>query len=524
MSNGSTRLLIMRLGKGPRYYYPRLAPPYPHTAARWSSTSAGSSVPRQWSTPLAKSIAEAINVTGPVSIAAYMRQCLTSPDGGYYTSRGQEDEDTALFGAKGDFVTSPEISQIFGELLGVWTVTEWMGQGRKSGGVQIIEFGPGKGTLMGDMLRSFRNFKNFASAIEAVYLVETSPVLREVQRKLLCGDTPLEEVEIGYKSTSIHLGVPVIWTEHIKLLPNESDKTPFFLAHEFFDALPIHAFQSIQTPAPSQTTINTPTGPTTLHQPPISSSHTTEWRELVVSPNPETPEVKSGQEPEFRLSLAKASTPSSLVLPEMSSRYKALKSTPGSTIEISPESQACVQDIARRIGGGGGLVSAPSPGVTDPPKNKVPSGAALILDYGTTSTIPINSLRGIRKHRLVSPLVAPGEVDISADVDFTALAEAAIDASPGVEVYGPMEQGPFLEALGISERAAQLLRRTEGEGDEEKRKRIESGWKRLVERGGGGMGKLYKALAIVPESGGKRRPGWEELHIRVSIQETKPQW
>lgn len=216
--------------------------------------------------------------------------------------------------------------------------------------------------------------------------------------------------------------------------------------------------------------------------------------------------MKSGQEPEFRLSLAKASTPSSLVLPEMSSRYKALKSTPGSTIEISPESQACVQDIARRIGGGGGLVSAPSPGVTDPPKNKVPSGAALILDYGTTSTIPINSLRGIRKHRLVSPLVAPGEVDISADVDFTALAEAAIDASPGVEVYGPMEQGPFLEALGISERAAQLLRRTEGEGDEEKRKRIESGWKRLVERGGGGMGKLYKALAIVPESGGKRRP------------------
>lgn len=92
-------------------------------------------------------------VTGPVSIAAYMRQCLTSPDGGYYISRGQEDEDTALFGAKGDFVTSPEISQIFGELLGVWTVTEWMGQGRKSGGVQIIEFGPGKGTLMGDMLR-----------------------------------------------------------------------------------------------------------------------------------------------------------------------------------------------------------------------------------------------------------------------------------------------------------------------------------------------------------------------------------
>ncbi|PGH33262.1 hypothetical protein GX50_03940 [[Emmonsia] crescens] len=499
MSNGSARLLLTRLSRAARY--PRLAAPNA-TTARWSSTSASGSAPRQWSTPLAKSIAEAISVTGPVSIAAYMRQCLTSPDGGYYTSRGQEAEGKELFGTKGDFVTSPEISQIFGELLGIWTVAEWMGQGRRNGGVQIIEFGPGKGTLMGDMLRSFRNFKRFASAIEAVYLVEASPVLREVQRKLLCGDAPMEEVEAGYKSTSVHLGVPVIWTEHIRFLPDEPDKTPFIFAHEFFDALPIHAFQSVQVPAPSQT-INTPTGPTTLRQrPTTSTSPTTQWRELVVSPNPETPEVKSGKEPEFRLSLAKASTPSSLVLPEMSPRYKALKYTPGSTIEISPESQTCVQDIARRIGGG---PASPSSATKDV-KKRVPSGAALILDYGTTSTIPINSLRGIQKHRLVSPFAAPGQVDVSVDVDFTALAEAAIDASPGVEVYGPTEQGAFLEALGISERAAQLLKRVEGEGDEEKRKRIESGWKRLVERGGGGMGRLYKALAIVPESGGRRRP------------------
>ncbi|OAX84435.1 hypothetical protein ACJ72_01185 [Emergomyces africanus] len=499
MSNGSARLLLTCLARAGRC--PRLAAPNAiSTTTRWSSTSA----PRQWSTPLAKSIAEAISVTGPVSIAAYMRQCLTSPDGGYYTSRGQEAEGTDLFGAKGDFVTSPEISQIFGELLGIWTVAEWMGQGRKSGGVQIIEFGPGKGTLMGDMLRSFRNFKSFASAIEAVYLVEASPVLREVQRKLLCGDAPMEEIEAGYKSMSIHLGVPVIWTEHIRFLPDEPDKTPFIFAHEFFDALPIHAFQAVQVPEPSQT-INTPTGPTTLHKPPnASTSQTNQWRELVVSPNPPTPEVKSGKEPEFRLSLAKTSTPSSLVLPEMSPRYKALKSTPGATIEISPESQACVQDIARRIGGGGPPISPSSS--TKKALKRVPSGAALILDYGPTSTIPINSLRGIQKHQLVSPFAAPGQVDLSADVDFTALAEAAIDASPGVEVYGPTEQGAFLEALGISERAAQLLKRVEGEGDQEKRKRIESGWKRLVERGGGGMGRLYKALAIVPESEGKRRP------------------
>lgn len=79
-----------------------------------------------------------------------MRQCLTSPDGGYYTSQTQGKEQ---FGQKGDFITSPEISQIFGELLGIWLVAEWMAQGKVSNGVEVIEVGPGRGTLMDDVLR-----------------------------------------------------------------------------------------------------------------------------------------------------------------------------------------------------------------------------------------------------------------------------------------------------------------------------------------------------------------------------------
>lgn len=79
-----------------------------------------------------------------------MRMCLTSDIGGYYTSK-QEGKDQ--FGKKGDFITSPEISQVFGELVGIWFVAEWMAQGKKAKGVELVEIGPGRGTLMDDMLR-----------------------------------------------------------------------------------------------------------------------------------------------------------------------------------------------------------------------------------------------------------------------------------------------------------------------------------------------------------------------------------
>ncbi|GFF72815.1 conserved hypothetical protein [Aspergillus udagawae] len=459
---------------------------------------------RQWSTPLAKTLANAIKVTGPIPIAAFMRQVLTSPEGGYYTTRPEGGGE--VFGKKGDFVTSPEISQVFGELVGIWTITEWMAQGRKRSGVQLIEVGPGKGTLMDDMLRTFRNFKSFASSLEAIYLVEASPTLREVQKQRLCGDAAMEETDIGHKSISKYFNVPVVWVEDIRLLPHEEDKTPFIFAHEFFDALPIHAFESIP-PAPEnqseQNEIMTPTGPAKLHQP-MKPANTPQWREIMVTLNPKAVEENLEGEPEFKLALAKASTPSSLVIPEISERYRKLKSTPGSTIEVSPESRIYASDFARRIGGSSQpprTVGSRNAAAAQP--KKVPSGAALIMDYGTMSTIPINSLRGIQHHRNVPALSSPGQVDVSADVDFIALAEAAIEASEGVEVHGPVEQGDFLQVMGIAERMQQLLK---GVQDEEKRKTLESGWKRLIERGGGGMGKLYKFMAIIPENGGRRRP------------------
>ncbi|KAL8699506.1 MAG: hypothetical protein Q9201_005970 [Fulgogasparrea decipioides] len=465
-----------------------------------------------------------------------MRQCLTSPDGGYYTTK-REGRDQ--FGQKGDFVTSPEISQVFGELLGVWLVAEWMLQGRKKHGVEIIEVGPGRGTLMDDILRTVSSFKNLASSVENVYLVEASPSLRAAQKDLLCGDSVLEEVPTGYRSISKHADLPITWCEDIRFVPNEPDKTPFIFAHEFFDALPIHAFQSVPPPsAPSQTK-STPTGQISLNRP-SSEASKPQWRELLVTPvapPSATTTSTSGPKhppPDFQLTLAKASNPSSLLLPTISQRYRTLLHTAGSTIEISPESHSYAAEFARRIGGSNTdskpLASSPVPPA---PRKTEPSGAALILDYGPAASIPTSTLRGIRNHQLVSPFTSPGEVDLSADVDFTALVEAALGASENVECHGPVEQSVFLEQLGIEERMKMLIRGLEnkfgskaraatgtdagnevqnGRSEEvEARKRaIREAVERLTSRlPGRGMGTLYKALAIVPERGGKSPVGFD---------------
>ena len=295
------------------------------------------------------------------------------------------------------------------------------------------------------------------------------------------------------------------------LISLEPSKTPFIFAHEFFDALPIHAFQSVPpNPYEAPQTLVTPTGPLSVSKPPKKP----QWRELVVTPTPPSPpstlsasSPTSSPLPDFQLSPAKASTPNSLLLPNISSRYKALLSTPGSTIEISPESHFYASDFAIRIGG-------PPPSKSKPnPRKPNSSGAALIFDYGPSTHIPTSTLRGIRDHKAVSPFATPGLVDISADVDFLALTEAALNASPGVEVHGPIEQGFWLESMGIRERAEMICKGLkENDGDlrnvAEAKQRVMGAIERLVGRGPGGMGRIYKVLAIVPDRGGKRPVGF----------------
>ncbi|KAF2687148.1 DUF185-domain-containing protein [Lentithecium fluviatile CBS 122367] len=497
---------------------------------RWSSTIGTGE--KQWSTPLAKALAGAITTTGPVSVASYMRQCLTSPDGGYYTRQSDGHDQ---FGAKGDFITSPEISQVFGELVGIWLYTEWLAQGKKDQ-VQIIEVGPGRGTLMDDVLRTISSFKPFAQSISAIYLIEASPHLRKQQAKLLTSTDTFSTSDLGESASSKHIpNCSITWCEDIRFVPKEETSTPFILAHEFFDALPIHIFQiTASSKIPASATILTPTGPITPKTGPQVPKN--QWHELVVAPiTSSTPTTttttieKDGDgaastskdpPPDFHLTVSKTPTPHSLYLPQTSQRYKALEKIPEAIIEISPESLSYISDFAVRIGGSkppslstskpsaqtSSQTYTPTSSTTTPTYRKShPSGAALILDYGPSSTIPANTLRGIRSHRPCSPFILPGHVDLSADVDFLGLAESALKASPGVEVHGPVEQAFFLGTMGIKERAERLLKGTK---DEEVRRRLEGAWKRLVDRGPTGMGRIYKAMAIVPFREGEevRRP------------------
>lgn len=150
--------------------------------------------------------------TGPLGVADFMAECLLHPADGYYATRDP-------LGAAGDFVTAPEISQMFGELLGLWLAQVWMDQGRPDR-IVLAELGPGRGTLMADALRATRGVPGFHDAL-ALHLVEASPTLRAVQAAALAGHAPV-----------FHGGVA------------DLPEGPLFLvANEFFDALPIRQFR-----------------------------------------------------------------------------------------------------------------------------------------------------------------------------------------------------------------------------------------------------------------------------------------
>src|ERR1700730_1381609 len=161
--------------------------------------------------PLESEIRRLIGVAGPMPIAGYMRLCLTHPQYGYYINRDP-------LGAGGDFVTAPEISQMFGELIGLWMAAVWQQMGTPEN-VRVVELGPGRGTLMVDARRAPKTARNFYTAI-VLHLVEISPKLQALQQ---------QKLEI--------LGEPVLWHPSLTDVPAGP---AIIIANEFVDALPVH--------------------------------------------------------------------------------------------------------------------------------------------------------------------------------------------------------------------------------------------------------------------------------------------
>eukprot|EP00794_Sanderia_malayensis_P020207 gene20207-22183_t len=171
-----------------------------------------------------------IQISGPLTVAAYMKEALTNPIWGYYMKKD-------VFGPSGDFITSPEIHQMFGEMVGVWLLNEWL-QAKKPPKVHLVELGPGRGTLMADILRVFDQFKLIKSSL-SVHLVEVSSKMRSMQSNLICDNsTPTN----GDETRESKFGVPVSWHNDIMDIP---EGFTLYLAHEFFDALPVHLFKKM---------------------------------------------------------------------------------------------------------------------------------------------------------------------------------------------------------------------------------------------------------------------------------------
>ncbi|MCC7017070.1 MAG: SAM-dependent methyltransferase [Rhodospirillales bacterium] len=317
---------------------------------------------------LAERMRRRIAAAGPLTVAEFMEDALAHPTLGYYATRDP-------LGVRGDFITAPEVSQMFGELLGLWSALVWQSMGSPDP-VRLVELGPGRGTLMADALAAARVVPGFAAAAR-VHFVEVSPTLRARQTETMAARAP---------------GIAVEWHDCVG---DVAEGPAIVLANEFFDAMPIRQFR------------RGPDG----------------WRERLV----ETTE-------DGRLAFAYSEPCPPLVPPTWDD---VLGDVPeDGVVEVSPAACAVAGLVGERIARSG--------------------GAALIVDYGHEQSAPGDTLQAVRAHGYDDPLAAPGEADLTAHVDFAALAHAG--ARAGVRALGPVPQGVFLRRLGIGARAEVLMR------------------------------------------------------------------
>ncbi|MEM9494597.1 MAG: SAM-dependent methyltransferase [Pseudomonadota bacterium] len=353
--------------------------------------------PAAQQTALEERLIEMIKLNGPISIADYIADALGHPHDGYYNSAN-------AIGADGDFTTAPEISQIFGELIGLWLVDAWQAMGAPQE-LNLIELGPGRGVLMADILRAAQVRPEFAKAAD-IWLLETSGRLRHEQQKRLRQD-----------------GRRIHWADKFSDIPAAP---ALIVANEFFDCLPIRQFVRVKNG----------------------------WRERLIGLTPS----------EDALAFTLAATPAAPDLP----LPPANDAQEGDIFEFSDAQREFMADISRMLT------------TTD--------GRALIIDYGHIGAGLGDTLQAVRRHAFWPPLSEPGRADVTAHVDFAALARIAIEN--GAAVHGPITQGVFLERLGLAARVHAL---SSGKTAEEAAT-IHSGAHRIAAPSQ--MGEIFKAICV----------------------------
>jgi NADH dehydrogenase [ubiquinone] 1 alpha subcomplex assembly factor 7 len=361
--------------------------------------------------PLEAEIRRRIAAAGPMPVHEYMALCLSDPKHGYYTTHDP-------FGARGDFITAPDVSQMFGELIGLWMAAVWKQMGAPEN-LLIIELGPGRGTMLNDALRAAKVVPGFCEAI-ALHLIEISPALQKQQARSL---EPLS--------------IPIHW--HSSLIDAPAGAA-IFVANEFFDALPVN--QAVKTE--------------------------TGWHERLI-------DVDAAGNFAFTVAPEPLALFDRLLPPALHDERA------GAIFEWRADTTA--MELGRRLARDG--------------------GAALVIDYGHIESAAGDTLQAVGQHAYADPLTAPGSLDLTAHVDFQALA-TAVEAM-GVNGFGPLTQAQFLRRLGIETRAAALMAKAPDSGIAE----IDAALVRLIGEERTSMGALFKVIAFAHPSLGVP-PGFED--------------
>lgn len=344
---------------------------------------------------LADSFRRLIRETGPISLAQYMGESNAC----YYTSRNP-------LGEAGDFITAPEVSQVFGELIGLWLADIWVRAGRPEP-VHYVELGPGRGTLASDALRAAQRY----GLNPEVHFVEGSEALRQIQRGSIRGVRHHADV------TSLPENGPLL-----------------IVANEFFDALPVRQL------------LRAAEG----------------WRERMVG-------LEDGQ-----LVFVLGDKPMDAAVPKGWRR-----ASQGTVIETSPASAAVMSELSDRLADQG--------------------GAALVIDYGPRESRAGSTLQAIKGHEKVDVFSAPGDMDLTAHVDFETLGKVA--QRQGAQVLGLQTQGEWLTTLGIDMRMEALRRRAPEQAEKLRRQHH-----RLVAEDQ--MGLLFKVMGLSGKGWPAEAPGF----------------